>query len=331
MVGATLGHYRILAKVGEGGMGEVFRAEDTVLKRQVALKILPLEVADNPERLARFRREAESLAALNHPGIVTIFSVESALPRWGPEGSEEPDELPSRELHYLTMELVKGRPLSRLIPAEGVSLDTLIDIGIQLADAISVAHAEGVIHRDLKPGNVMVTDDGRVKVLDFGLAKMRGAAESQGLTQTLTETLTTEGAVVGTVPYMSPEQLEGRDVDSRSDIFSLGILLYEMATGARPFLGDNPISLISSIVKDTPPEVDVVRQDLPHDLSRIVAHCLEKDPADRLQSALDVRNELRTLRDDIDSGAVASSSGPGIGKRSAGRHRRWLQTHEAVV
>ncbi len=324
MVGATLGHYRILAKVGEGGMGEVFRAEDTVLKRQVALKILPLEVADNPERLARFRREAESLAALNHPGIVTIFSVESALPRWGAEGSEEPDELPSRELQYLTMELVKGRPLSRLIPAEGVSLDTLIDIGIQLADAISVAHAEGVIHRDLKPGNVMVTDDGRVKVLDFGLAKMRGAVESQGLTQTLTETLTTEGAVVGTVPYMSPEQLEGRAVDSRSDIFSLGILLYEMATGARPFLGDNPISLISSIVKDTPPEVDVVRQDLPHDLSRIVAHCLEKDPADRLQSALDVRNALRTLREEIDSGAVVSSSRPGVGGRSGFQNRRWL-------
>jgi tetratricopeptide (TPR) repeat protein len=331
MVGATLGHYRILAELGAGGMGEVFKAEDTLLKRQVALKILPLQVSDSPERLARFRREAESLAALNHPGIVTIYSVETATLSEGPAADAEASGEPGREVHFLTMELVDGKVLSRLNSPDGLSLKRIFDIAIPLADAIGAAHKEGVVHRDLKPANIMITTEGRVKVLDFGLAKMRAAIEVADATRTLTETLTAEGAIVGTVPYMSPEQLEGRDVDSRSDLFSLGVILFEMATGRRPFRGGTPVSLVSAIVKDTPEEVDTLRADLPHHLARIIGHCIEKDPADRLQSALDVRNELRTLKEEVASGTVASSRASEAARGPRSRRSSWIAATALVL
>jgi TolB-like protein/Flp pilus assembly protein TadD len=315
MIGQTLSHYRITAKLGEGGMGAVYRAEDTTLNREVALKILPPELARSEERLERFQREAQTLAALDHPNIVTIFSVE-----------EEDD------LHFLTMQLVEGRPLSETIPQDGMSLDALFDIAIPLSEALAAAHEAGVVHRDLKPANVMVGDDGRVRVLDFGLAKLRPQEEASVASDLPTEALTQEGRIVGTMPYMSPEQLEGREVDARSDIFSLGVMLYEMVTGERPFKGDTSVSLISSIVKDTPIAVDVVRDDLPHHLGRVISRCLEKSTGRRYQSAIEVRNELEALKAEIDSGVVRPSSAEAAAAGPPRRRHWWpLAVGGAVV
>jgi serine/threonine protein kinase len=217
MIGHTVAHYKILEKIGSGGMGDVYLAEDTTLDRKVALKILPPELIGDTERRARFTREAKALAALNHPNIVTVHSVEAA-----------------GGVHFITMELVKGQTLATLLPRKGFGLDKFFEIAIPLADAVAAAHQQGITHRDLKPANVMVGENGRVKVLDFGLAKAtlellhRGGELPTGLA-------TQEGHVVGTPAYMSPEQAEGKAIDARSDIFSLGIVFYEMLTGERPF------------------------------------------------------------------------------------------------
>ncbi len=324
MIGTTLSHYKLTAKLGEGGMGEVYRAEDTTLDRAVALKVLPAALAEDPERLARFEREAKTLAALDHPNIVHIYSVESGT-------LEEESEGEPRTIRFLTMQLIEGRSLSEMIPGGGMQLEQIFTLAIPLAEALAAAHEKGVVHRDLKPGNIMVTEEGRVKVLDFGLAKLRqqGALET---TEAPTEVLTGEGRILGTMPYMSPEQLEGKDLDSRSDIFSLGILLYELATGARPFQGDTSVSLISAIVKDTPPSIDTVRAELPHHLARIVNRCLDKNPKRRYQSATEVYNELDVLRREVESGIVSSgvtrptsaemeAARPTTSQRSASR--RW--------
>ena len=278
MVGTTLLHYRIVRALGCGGMGEVYAAEDTRLHRIVALKLLPTATSTDPERLARFRREAQAVAALNHPNVVTVYSVDET------EGT-----------HFLTMELVEGKTLAELIPPRGFPLDQLLEIAIPLTDAVSAAHTQGVVHRDLKPSNVMVGPGGRVKVLDFGLAKLRH--ESLGGTQTAlsTDGLTAPHQVFGTPAYMSPEQAEGRPADHRTDIFSLGIMLYEMATGRRPFTGDSPMLVISSLIKDAPPPVAPQRPDLPADVDRILRRCLAKDPARRYQTALDLKTELEEL------------------------------------
>ena len=246
MIGKSLSHYEILDLLGKGGMGEVYRARDTTLKREVALKILPAEMAADPDRLERFQREAETVAGLSHPHIVTVYSVEEA------EG-----------VRFLTMELVEGQGLDQLVPAEGLDLAKVFEIGIAVADALGAAHAKGIIHRDLKPANVMVTTDGRVKVLDFGLAKyaLGGSALGDSATQALP--LTGEGSVLGTVPYMSPEQLRGLELDQRSDIFSLGVVLYELATGNRPFGGATNADITSSILKEAPPLANELKPDLP--------------------------------------------------------------------
>jgi len=311
MIGQTLGHYKILDKLGAGGMGEVYRAEDTTLDREVALKILPPELAESQERLDRFQREAKTLAALDHPNIVTIHTVEEA------EG-----------VRFLTMQLVEGKPLSHLIPRGGMPLERIFEIAIPLADALATAHEKGIIHRDLKPANIMVTNEGRVKVLDFGLAKLRQEAEVPLSSQLPTEPLTEEGRIIGTMPYMSPEQLEGKDIDSRSDLFSLGVVLYEMATGERPFKGETSVSLISSIVKDEPRPVDAVKEDLPHHLGRIIRHCLEKEPARRYQSALDVRNELEDLKAESASSEVWRKAAPASKRHHA---RLWAGLAAAVI
>lgn len=291
MIGRTLGHYEIIEPLGAGGMGEVYRARDTSLKREVALKVLLQDFTSSRERLERFQREAEALAALDHPNIVTIHSVEEA------EG-----------VRFLTMQLVEGEQLSELIPESGMPLARIFDIAIPLADALTTAHGNDIVHRDLKPGNIMVTDEGRVKVLDFGLAKLRHETAPEEATELPTELLTQEGRILGTMPYMSPEQLEGKDVDSRSDIFSLGAVLYEMATGERPFRGDTSVSLISSIVKDDPRPVDAIRENLPHHLGRIIRRCLEKDRERRFQSAKEIRNELEDLKTEVVSGSGEAAS-----------------------
>src|SRR6188474_2683268 len=219
MIQKRLNHYTIIESLGQGGMGEVYVAEDSKLNRRVALKVLTGLTASDPERRARFEREAKAVAALNHPNIVTIHSVEEA------------DGVP-----FLTMELVEGRLLSSLITPGGMPLDALLRTGIGISDAIAAAHQKGITHRDLKPANVMITNDGRVKVLDFGLAKLREAGlDADGVTQMPASDLTGEGRIIGTIAYMSPEQAEGKVVDQRSDIFSLGVMLHEMATGERPF------------------------------------------------------------------------------------------------
>ncbi len=295
MIGQTLSRYKITGMLGEGGMGVVYRAEDPELDREVALKLLPAEMADNPKRLERFRREAKAVAAINHPNIVTIHSIESV-----------------ETTHFLTMELVEGESLDHLIPPGGMPLAKVFEIAVPLADALSSAHEQGIVHRDLKPANVMVTGENRIKVLDFGLAKLvedpDGEEGDAALTAVPTE-LTAEGMVMGTAPYMSPEQVEGRTMDHRTDIFSLGIVLYEMATGKRPFAGDTSAALISSILRDSPPTVTEINESLPRHLARIIQHCLEKDPEARYQSAKDVRNELKSLRREVDSGMVATGSG----------------------
>jgi serine/threonine protein kinase/tetratricopeptide (TPR) repeat protein len=333
--GQTIGHYRIVRLLGQGGMGAVYLAEDTKLHRQVALKTLPPEMAASPDRLERFQREAQAVAALNHPHIVTIHSVEE-------EGGA----------HFLTMELVEGESLDHSIPGGGLSLAKVFDIGIALADALAAAHEKGIVHRDLKPANVMLTKDGRVKVLDFGLAKLDvgtfgggPAGHSADVSSAPTEaappgeSLTGAGMVMGTVPYMSPEQVGGEIVDARTDIFSLGVVLYEMATGRRPFGGKNNAETISSILRDAPRPVTEARQEAPRHLGRIIDHCLQKAPGDRFQTVRDVYNELRALRREIESGAshavgtIPAASTPaasGAQPGSAG-WRLWLGAAGAVV
>jgi TolB-like protein/Tfp pilus assembly protein PilF len=258
-------------------MGEVYRATDTKLGRDVALKVLPAEMAQDPERLGRFRREAKALAQLDHPNIVTIHSVEEC------DG-----------IHFLTMQLVEGLPLDGLIRQGGLPVEQIVDIARALGDALAAAHEKGIVHRDLKPANVMVSNEGRVKVLDFGLAKdVRGS--NLGDATLTSDSRTQVGVVMGTPAYMSPEQTSGRPLDHRTDIFSLGVVLHEMATGRRPFEGTSSAELISSIMRDNPPPVTDMRPELPVDLARIIRRCLEKDPRHRVQTARDVSNEFRDL------------------------------------
>ncbi len=288
--GQELLHYRLLEKIGEGGMGVVWKAEDTKLHRNVALKFLPETMATDPERRARFEREARVVAGLNHPNIVTLHSVEEA-------------DTPEGPVHFITMELVAGRTLTQLLPRNGFPLPRLLEIAIPLADAVSSAHRAGITHRDLKPDNIMVDDDGRLRILDFGLAKLQDPVGTTQKTQVPTVTSdTAEGRILGTAAYMSPEQAEGKELDGRSDIFSLGTILYEMASGKRPFHGDTTVSTISSILKEEPSSITDLKPSLPRHAGRILRRALAKDPERRYQTAIDLRNELEDLKEEIDAG-----------------------------
>ncbi len=288
MIGQKLSHYEIIEKLGEGGMGEVYRARDTRLDRDVALKVLPVELARDPERRKRFEREAKAVAALKHPNIVTIHSVEEA------DG-----------IHFITMEWVEGKTLGENIPEGGLDLDRFFDVAIPLTDAVSSAHVKGVAHRDLKPANIMFDADGRLKVLDFGLAKlMESNAESDDTIGP--DSNTAEGKILGTVAYMSPEQAEGSKVDLRSDVFSLGIIFYEMVTGRRPFEGKTSISTLSAILKDDPVSITDLKPLLPRHLGRVIRRCLAKDADRRFQTVIDVRNELLELKDELRDEALES-------------------------
>ncbi|MEO8276972.1 MAG: protein kinase [Thermoanaerobaculia bacterium] len=285
MIGSKLAHYRIVEKLGEGGMGIVFLAEDERLHRKVALKMLPPALAEDPHRLARFEREVKSVATLNHPNIVTIYSVEEAEGR-----------------RFFTMEHVEGKTLSQIIPAYGLPLTEFLKIAVPLADALAAAHAKGIQHRDLKPGNVMVNNDGRVKVLDFGLAKLREHEATEAMGFHPQTTLTQEGLAIGTLAYMAPEQLRMLATDHRADLFSLGVVLYEMATGNCPFLGQSTAEVISAILRDQPARTYERNAHIPSEIDTILRRCLEKEPTKRAHSAVEVRDALAIVARDVDLG-----------------------------
>ena len=285
-------------------MGEVYRARDMTLGREVAIKVLAEAVAKDHECLARFTREAHAVAALNHPHIVTLFSI------------EEHENVP-----FMTMELVEGHRLDQVIPRGGLSPERFFDIAIALADALSAAHRRHIIHRDLKPANVMVTDTGNTKVLDFGLA-LAGEADVIRVEEQVTSLgLTQPGTIVGTLPYMSPEQIEAKPLDHRTDLFSLGIMLYEMATGERPFRGDSSPALMSSIMKDHPAPIKERRADVPEEIAHLIGRCLEKHPRDRIHTANEILVELKVQRRKWESGAgwAARPTTPAIASRPIGR------------
>jgi serine/threonine protein kinase len=310
-VGTRLGAYEILARIGAGGMGEVYLAHDTRLGRRLALKVVPPSLAGDGDRRRRLEREAQAAARLNHPNIVTLFSF------------EETDGL-----SFLTMEYVEGEPLTSHIPGTGMHLDRLLPVAIAIADAVAAAHRAGIVHRDLKPANVMLTASGaRTKVLDFGLARLHGMVVD-GATATGTAPITDVGHIVGTVAYMSPEQAEGRETDARSDIFALGVMLFEMATGRRPFTGDSSISVITSILRDTPPAVSDLKPGLPVEFARIVRRCLQKEPDRRYQTAVDLRNALEEVKQESEVGISASAVAQ---VTRVGTRHRWMPIGAAAA
>jgi eukaryotic-like serine/threonine-protein kinase len=284
-VGRSLLHYRITEKIGEGGMGVVYKARDTHLDRTVAIKVLPAQAVADQERKRRFIQEAKAASALNHPNIIDIHDINS-----------------DAGVDFIVMEHVAGKTLDRRIGRKGLRIGETLKYAVQIADALAAAHAAGIVHRDLKPANIMVTETGLVKVLDFGLAKLTQPAQGEASgTVSPMQSLTGEGRIIGTVAYMSPEQAEGKAVDARSDIFSFGSVLYETLTGRQAFHGDSTISTLSAIIEKDPPPLNA---EIPHDLERIITRCLRKDPARRFQAMSDLKVELEELNEAAESGRL---------------------------
>ncbi len=315
MIGKTLSHYKVLEKIGQGGMGEVYRAEDTNLSREVAIKVLPEQFTQDPQRLARFEREAKLLASLNHPNIAAIHSFEHA-----------------DEVHFLVLELVEGETLAERVAKGPVPVEEALEVCRQIAEGVEAAHEKGVIHRDLKPANVKVTPEGKVKILDFGLAKAFEAeppVTDISQSPTLTEEMTRAGVILGTAAYMSPEQAKGKPVDKRADIFAFGAVLYELLTGKRAFGGETITETLASILKSEP-DWEKLPENTPWNIRTLLRRCLHKETNRRLQHIGDVRIEieeaLTTPATGIPGATTAISAGTGwrqvmpLGARGSARH-----------
>src|SRR5437867_6879555 len=282
----TISQYSIVSKIGEGGMGEVYRARDTKLGRDVAIKVLPAAFTSDAERLRRFEQEAQAAGALNHPNILVIFHIGTH------QGAP-----------YIVSELLEGETLGERMAGAALPQRKALDYALQIARGLAAAHEKGIVHRDIKPDNIFVTDDGRVKLLDFGLAKLTGASETQSQTEIPTRRVDTDpGTVMGTMAYMSPEQLKGQPADLRSDIFSFGAILYEMLSGKRAFRGDSMAETMSAILREEPPDLSETNIAVSPALERVVRHCLEKNPAERFHSARDLAFAIESL-----SGTATSS------------------------
>jgi serine/threonine protein kinase len=302
--GTRLGPYEIIARIGAGGMGEVFRARDTRLGRAVAIKVLPAALASDAERLQRFEQEARAASALNHPNIVTVYDV----------GSVD-------SISFLAMELVEGKSLRNLVEHGALPVRRTLDLGVQIAEGLAKAHDAGIIHRDLKPENIMVSGDGFAKILDFGLAKLVPNAALRDDSKTAVKRESTAGMLLGTVGYMSPEQAAGEKVDFRSDQFSLGTILYEMVTGVRPFRRETTAETLTAIIREDPEPIAKHNSTLPPPLRWVIERCLAKEPDDRYASTKDLARDLKSIRDHLSDSDMAPARQPA----------RWSRRRVAVA